>query len=170
MSALSSLTYPFEFIGASTIGADNFQLDTLIYRFRSAKSAHEYEVHVERYVQHLCCLKFFDTSSQRRFGRFSQLSETFEPRVIFYTVAKIAFDVLQRDSAASFCFIGAADERDSTGSNTRRYRVYKAFLRHLGLDEQFDTAFIDNYSMVILVNRRSVSDFDSYVESILQFV
>ena len=112
MKNLSVPSYPFEFIGISKIGADKYQIDTLIYRFRSSKSAHEYEVHIERYIEHLCCVKFFDTSSTRGFGRFSQLTETFEPRTIFGTIANIAMDALNRDMLASFCFIGAADERD----------------------------------------------------------
>ena len=63
MITLTDSFYPFEFVGVSKTGADKYQQDTLVYRFRSLKSSHEYEVHVERYVEHLCCIKFFDTSS-----------------------------------------------------------------------------------------------------------
>ena len=94
MITLTDSFYPFEFVGVSKTGADKYQQDTLIYRFRSLKSSHEYEVHVERYVEHLCCIKFFDTSSTHGFGRFSRLSDTFEPRTIFRTVADIARDAL----------------------------------------------------------------------------
>ena len=100
MIALTESYYPFEFVGISTVGADAYQRDTLIYSFRSSKSCHEYEVHVERYVEHLCCIKFFDTSATHGLGRFSQLSDTFEPRKIIRTVADIALDSLNRNAVA----------------------------------------------------------------------
>ena len=42
--SLTECSYPFEYIGVSKTGADKYQQDTLIYRFRSSKSSHEYEV------------------------------------------------------------------------------------------------------------------------------
>lgn len=171
MIKLTDSSYPFEFIGISKTVADKYQMDTLIYRFRSTKSSHEYEVHVERFVNHLCCIKFFDTSSVHRFGRFSQLTDTFEPRTIFHTVADIALDALSRDSLSSFCFIGAADDRDAPdGVRTRRYRVYKAYIKRLGLEEQFESAFHDLYSLGVLINRKAVTDINAYMQQILDFV
>ena len=171
MINLTDTSYPFEFIGISKTGTDTYQLDTLIYRFRSTKSFHEYEVHVERYVEHLCSIKFFDTSSTHGFGRFSQLSETFEPRTIFRTVADIGIDVLGRDPLASFCFIGAADDRDAPdGIETRRYRVYKAYIRRLGLGEQFETVFYDEHSFALLVNKIAVADITDYTNRLLKFI
>jgi hypothetical protein len=168
---LPDCSYPFEFIGISMTGADAYQLDTLIYRFRSTKSLHEYEVHVERYIEHLCCIKFFDTSSVRSLGRFSQMTDTFEPRTIFRTVADIALDALRHDPMASFCFIGAADRRDTPGGiKTRRYRVYKEFIRRLGLEQQFELAFYDEQSLAILVNRTAVTDISTYAQRLLEFI
>jgi len=171
MITLTDSSYPFELVGISKTGADKYQLDTLVYRFRSSKSSHEYEVHVERYVEHMCCIKFFDTSSTLGFGRFSRLSDTFEPRTIFRTVADIAVDALSRDPQSSFCFIGAADDRNTpNGVQTRRYRVYKAYIKRLGLEEQFETAFFDQQSLVILINRKAVKDIDDYAKRLLQFI
>ena len=171
MITLTDSSYPFEFIGISKTGADKYQLDTLIYRFRSSKSFHEYEVHVERYVESLCCVKFFDTSSIHGIGRFSQLSDTFEPRTIFRTVANIALDVHSRYPLSSFCFIGAADNRDSPdGAQTRRYRVYKAYIRRLAIEELFELVFFDQQSFVLLANRKAVTDIDSYSMRLLQFL
>lgn len=171
MITLTDSSYPFEFIGISKTGADNYQLDTLIYRFRSTKSSHVYEVHVERYVEHLCCIKFFDMSSTHGLGRFSQLSDTFEPRTIFRTVADIALDALTRAPLSSFCFIGAADDRDAPdGVQTRRYRVYKAYIKRLGLEKQFESAFFDQQSFALLINRKAVTDIDDYTNRLLQFI
>lgn len=171
MTTLTDSSYPFEFIGTSTVGADKYQLDTLYYSFRSSKSAHEYHVLVERYVEHLCSVKFFDTSATHGFGRFSKLSDTFEPRTIFRTVANIALDALNRDPQSSFCFVGAADDRDAPdGTQTRRYRVYKAYIKRLGLEEQFESAFFDEHSLVVLVNKKAVTDIDNYTKRLLEFI
>lgn len=163
-------SYPFEFVGISKTSADQYQIDTLIYRFRSTKSHHEYEVHIERYVEHLCCIKFFDTTSTYGFGRFSHATNTFEPRTIFRTVAEIATEALSRDPLASFCFIGATDDHDtSDGVRTRRYRVYKAYVRHLGLESLFEMAFFDQHSLILLANRKAVSDIEYYSGQMLHF-
>jgi len=171
MMPLNATSYPFEFIGISTLSADEFQQDTLIYRFRSRKSAHEYEVHIERYREHLCSVKFFDTSAYHGIGRFSQLTETFEPRTVIRTVTDIALHSLGLDPMASFCFIGAADGRDHTGgANTRRYRVYKAYVQRMGIDDRFEAIFFDEYSLIMLVNRQAVVDRQTYIEQVVSFI
>ena len=55
--------YPFQFVGADTVGADQYLQDTLVYTFRSEKSGHRYMVNIERYAEHLCGIKFFDQTT-----------------------------------------------------------------------------------------------------------
>ena len=162
--------YPFHFTGSTDRGADNYQTGTLLYRFTSEKSGHEYEVHVECYVAHLYCLKFFDIGSSGLNGKFSHTTGTYEPRAVFFTIVGIAADVIKRDSKASFLFIGAADSRDTSGWNTRRYRVYRLFLNYLDIDRQFETVCIDRYSLCILVNKEAVGDGKAFVRRILSFI
>ena len=113
--------YPYSFIGIDTTCADDYQIDSLLYSFESAKSLHTYTVRIERYVNGLHCIKFFDSTTPTSKGSFSHLSSTFEPRKIFRTIVDIALDVLRKDRLASFLFIGAADGRDVIGMPTRRY-------------------------------------------------
>lgn len=165
------IAYSFEFIGISKDDADKYQVDTLIYRFHSTKSGHRYEVHIERYIEHLCCVKFFDTSATHGLGKYSQLSDTFEPRTIFRTITEIVIDALRRDPLSSFCFIGAADSRDKFGGvRTRRYRVYQAYVQNLDIDEQFESVFLDQHSLALLVNRKAVADIDSYAARVIDFI
>ena len=103
-------------------------------------------------------------------GKFSQLSGTYEPRTIFRTVANIALDALRRDPSASFFFAGAADRRDKSRDTTRRYRVYSAYVKDLGIDKLFRPSFIESYSMCVLVNIRAVPDRRTYVQQILDFI
>ena len=43
--------------------ADEWLIETLQYRFKSAKSHHSYIVRVERYQEHAYCVKFFDKAN-----------------------------------------------------------------------------------------------------------
>ena len=162
--------YPFYFVGVDATGSDEYLTDTLVYRFESVKSHHQYVVKIERYIEHLCCIKFFDETVDTVTGKFSQLSGTYEPRTIFRTVANIALDALRRDPSASFFFVGAADKRDQSRDTTRRYRVYSAYVKDLGIDKLFRPSFIESYSMCVLVNIRAVPDRQSYVQQILDFI
>lgn len=161
--------YPFTFVAIDKDGADAYQTDTLVYRFESKKSGHQYQVRIERYVEHLNCIKFFDETNDIETGKFSQLSGTYEPRTIFRTVAEIALDALKRDTEASFVFIGAADEKDKTKGKNRRYRVYTTFIKNLGIGERFQPVFFDEQSVCILVNKKAVSNVETYVLNIVDF-
>ena len=67
--------------------------------------------------------------------------------------------------------ISTADERDTPdGIRTRRYRVYKAYIKRLGLEEQFESAFFDQHSLAALINRKTVTDIDAYMQRILNFI
>ena len=93
--------YPFQYVGSNTIGADKYLQETLIYAFLSEKSGHRYQVHMERYVNHLYCIKFFDVTVDIHTGKFSHLTGTYEPRTIFRTVAEIALYSRQMATEAS---------------------------------------------------------------------
>lgn len=107
--------YPFVFQMIDRDGADDLLVETLQYRFKSAKSHHSYIVRVERYKEHAYCLKFFDKANMNSKQKFSLRTNTFEPRTIFYTLLHIMLDVLNKDERASFFFVGAEDERDELG-------------------------------------------------------
>ena len=162
--------YPFEFMGSNKVGADKYLLETLVYVFRSEKSGHRYQVNIERYAEHLCGVKFFDLTTDIRIGKFSNLSATFEPRTIFRTVAEIAADVCQRDSDASFFFIGAADSRDRSSATTRRHRIYNQFVAILDVTDRYRIIEMKAQSMTILLNRKAVPDMDAYMQRIIEFI
>lgn len=144
--------------------------NTLVYAFRSEKSGHQYQVNIERYVEHLCGVKFFDQTTDVRMGKFSNLSDTYEPRTIFRTVAAIALDAYYRDTLSSFFLIGAADSRDRKSATTRRFRVYVSFVNNLNLTHLFRIIEMKDQSMIMLLNRKAVPDVDAYMERILNFL
>ena len=167
---MTTNSYPFQFVGTDTSGSDKYMKDVLVYTFVSQKSGHRYQVNIERYLEHLCCVKFLDRNTNLAAGRFSQLSGTYEPRTILRTVAEIALDALKKDPEASFCFVGAADGKDDRERTTRRFRVYMQFVKDLGVGEQFWPFALKDYSMCVLVNKNSVSDREDYISKIISFI
>ena len=98
--------------------------------------------------------------------KFSLRTNTFEPRIIFYTLFHIMLDVLKRDSKASFFFVGAEDENDELGMATRRFRVYKKFTTSVVSERLFKHYAIENESLYILINKNSCSDCDDLAKRI----
>jgi len=163
--------YPFEFLGTDNNGTDEYLRDTLVYRFESQKSSHRYVVRVERYVEHLQCIKFYDESAVVGYQKFNKLSDTYEPRRILRTVAVIALDTLRLDPEASFFFIGAADDRDQPGVSTKRYRVYRLFARHTTMiPDAFEHYEVESHSLYVLVNSKYVLDGYALTNRILAFL
>lgn len=162
--------YPFQFVGTNTVGADKYLQETLVYAFKSEKSGHQYQVNIERYVEHLCGVKFYDQTIDIRTGKFSRLSGTYEPRTIFRSVADIALDAYRRDPLSSFFFIGAADSRDRESATTRRFRIYTAYVNDLNLTHLFRVIELKDQSMIVLLNRKAVPDMEAYMQRILDFI
>ena len=63
--------YPFVFQMIDRDSADEWLIETLQYRFKSAKSHHSYIVRVERYQEHAYCVKFFDKANMNSKLKFS---------------------------------------------------------------------------------------------------
>lgn len=162
--------YPFIFQMIDRDATDNLLVEALQYRFKSEKSHHIYIVRIEKYQEHAYCVKFFDKANRNSQQKFSLRTNTFEPRTIFYTIFHILLDVLKKDEKASFFFIGAEDERDVLGSSTRRFKVYFRFVTSIVSDKLFAHFPIEDDSLYILVNKRSVEDRTSYASRIISMV
>lgn len=158
--------YPFIFQMNDKSVKDNLLEYVLQYRFKSTKSNHTYIVRVEKYIEHTYCLKFFDKANMLSDNKFSLRNNTFEPRTIFFTLLHIMMDVYQKDSEASFFFIGAEDEKDEMGEATRRYRIYRTFVSDVLSSRIFSHHRNHELSLYILVNRASVNDEKQYVQRI----
>lgn len=75
-------------------------------------------------------------------------------------------DVLNRDSKASFFFIGADDERDELGKSTRRYRIYRRFVSSAVSNDVFEHFRFNELSLYILINRNSDVDNSAMADRI----
>ena len=162
--------YPFIFQMNDKLCSDDLLEYTMQYRFKSEKSHHTYIVRVEKYVKHAYCVKFFDKANMLSENKFSLRTGTFEPRTIVSTVFNVMFDVLKRDSLASFFFLGAEDEKDVAGKATRRFQFYSKFVASVVSDNVFEHFRLDDLSLYILVNKKAVYDVSAYSEMIRRHV
>lgn len=158
--------YPFVLGMVEQGGSYHLSVQTFQYRFKSARSNHTYIVRAEQFPEHTYCLKFYDKAHRHSDNKFSLLTNTFEPRTIFYTLYHIMLDVLQRDPSASFFFIGAADEYDEIGTATRRYRIYRRFTSSIVGENLFEHFRVNDTSLYILVNKNAVVEPEALAKQI----
>lgn len=150
--------YPYVLGMVEQGGSYHLSIRTYQYRFKSTRSNHTYIVRAECFPEHVYCLKFFDKAHRNSDNKFSLLTNTFEPRTIFYTLYHIMLDVLNRDPLASFFFIGAADDQDEIGLATRRYRIYRKFTSSVVSEKRFEHFRVNDTSLYILVNKAATDD------------
>ncbi len=162
--------YPFTFVMNDKDDTDDLLLYTMQYRFKSSKSHHTYIVRVEKYPQHVYCLKFFDKANINSKEKYSLKTNTFEPRKILYTMYHIFLEVLKKDNKASLFFIGAEDDRDELGETTRRYRLYRKFVSSIISNKMFEHFRINELSLYILINKNSDIKPDILVNKIVEEV
>lgn len=162
--------YPFIFQMNDRSYSDELLEYTLQYRFKSTKSNHTYIVRVERYVEHVYCVKFFDKANMLSRNKYSLRTATFEPRKIVSTVLNVMLDVYAHDRKASFFFIGAEDEKDIAGKSTRRFNFYADFVLSVISSKLFWHFRVDPLSLYLLINKQSVDDANRLVAQIKQHV
>lgn len=158
--------YPFVLVMHEQGGSYFKSKGTYLYRFKSTKSKITYLVRAEQYSGHAYCIKFYDKNHRHSDDKYSLLTNTFEVRTILYTVYHILLDVLQRDSQASFFFIGASDEHDEIGQATRRFGVYRIFTSSVVSEDFFEHFRFNGLSLYILVNRAAVNEREAYANQI----
>lgn len=162
--------YPFTLGVVEQGGSYYLSQMTYQYRFKSTRSNHTYIVRAECFPEHVYCIKFYDKAHRNSDNKFSLLTNTFEPRTIFYTIYHIMLDVLKRDPSASFFFIGAADDHDEIGLATRRYRIYRRFTSSVVSEQLFAHFRANDTSLYILVNKSANEDPEAIAKRITQEV
>lgn len=155
------LFYPCTFLMNDFIESDDLLLYVSYYRFRSTKSNLFYLVRVESYKSHVYGVKFFLKNMQNSPRKYCHLTNTYEPRVIVYSIFQLMFQILQKDPLATFLFIGNPDEGQNSYYNTRRYRLYCKLVENKISDRYFKHIRTDRYSLYILANKRQI-EYDPF--------
>ena len=136
-----------------------------IYRFKSEKSKLTYMVRVERYEHNMYAVKFYQKNHRHSDRKYQLLSNTFEPRRILYTVMNIMVEILRKNPKASFGFIGANCENEST-ENTKRYRVYNRLVATKVSEDLFVHKEDVKTSAYMLVNRKELQEHPELIAKI----
>ena len=98
--------YPFTFVQREQ--GDNEGIEYIdLYHFKSTKSHLWYIVRVEYYTCHIYGVKFYPKNFRLSPDKYRLMTNTFEPRRIINTCINVMLQVYDKDSKASFGFIGA---------------------------------------------------------------
>lgn len=155
---MSETLYPCTFLMNDFVEKDDLLQYVSYYRFRSSKSNLFYLVRLEVYNSHVYGVKFFLKNMLNSPRKYYHLTNTYEPRVIVYSIFQLMFQILQKDPLATFLFIGNPDEGQRSYYNTRRYRLYCKLVENKISDTYFKHIRTDKYSLYILANKRQIED------------
>ena len=151
--------YPYRFVKKDVEpwdGPQGFLLHRLLYSFKSPKSHQTYWVWIEVYKHHFYAVKFHLKAHRNSDYKYNLLTGLYEARQCIRTCMAVMQEVAEKDSRASFGFIGA-NKIDEPEANTKRFRVYRRFmLTNFGNDEYLHKYNIAK-SAYVLVNRRELS-------------
>jgi len=163
---MAEILYPCSFAFNDYTETDEVLERVAYYRFRSEKSHLFYMVRVEVYREHVYGVKFFLKKMQNSPKKYSFLTNTYEPRVIVYSIFQLMLTIQREDPKATFMFIGNPDE-GGTHDNTRRYKLYSALVENRISDRYFKHIRNDKVSLYILANRIQLEDNPLFANNII---
>ena len=156
-------SYSFVFVHRSQ-GCDGV-LRVDLYRFTSIKSGLDYFVRVEEYPFNMYAVKFYLKNHRLSDKKYQLLTNTFEVRTIINTCINIMLSVFERNSSASFGFIGSNSDGESI-ANTKRYRVYSRIIATYFSDTYFMHVENVDKSVYLLINRMELKATPNLIENI----
>ncbi len=165
ISSFKQRAYPYRFV----MNQKEADLSWLLYRFKSSFTNQVYLVRVERYPYHFYGIKFYLKAHAHSDQKYNLLTNFNEPRPILNTCICIMLDIFQKDSKASFGFIGAEtlsekEKRIATGieSLTKRMSFYRRLLNtYFPQSNEYFEHYIDNQKSSYLIINRHQLETDS---------
>ena len=151
--------YLFHLLDHKQISVGGSQLATWKYNFRSRRR--RYIIEVELYKGPVYVIKYYAKCHALSTQKFNLLLKDEKPAPIIRTCINIMLAVYQRDSLASFGFIG------SHKANTQRFRIYQTLMFNFFGTETFEHAQSVKHSAYLLINRshHPVDQFKSQAEA-----
>lgn len=156
--------YPFIFIQRDKENTKGL-LYVSLYRFKSTKSKLVYIVRVEEYEYHVYAIKFYQKSHSNSPHKYRLLTNTNEPRRIINTCIKIMLSLYNKDTYASFGFIGA-NGLDESERCTKRYRVYSRIIATYISSTIFTHKENKDKSAYMLINNSFLKEHPHLIEDI----
>lgn len=149
--------YPYRFVQKVVENSDtarSFLKYKLLYTFKSPKSHQWYWVWVEVYERDFYAVKFHLKAHRNSEKKYNLLTGLNEARPVINTCVAIMCEIGMNNERASFGFIGANMDCESTYM-TKRFRVYSTMMATYFDENVFEHYVMMDKSAYILV-RKSV--------------
>lgn len=123
-----------------------------------------YIVKVEEYPGKIYIIKFFRKQDRKRIDRYHILTNEFKCTSIVSTCIRILKSILDKDTSASFGFLGSntvTKEYEELRNETQRFKIYKGAMENLVGDTVFEHSMDLKNSTYLMINRKnpSIDDF-----------
>lgn len=159
--------YPFTFVQREQ--GDNEGIEYIdLYHFKSTKSHLWYIVRVEYYTCHIYGVKFYPKNFRLSPDKYRLMTNTFEPRRIINTCINVMLQVYDKDSKASFGFIGANGINEDI-RYTRRFRFYSHIVATYFDNTRFTHKENTDKSTYMLINNKAWDENPHLVSDIENF-
>ena len=114
---------------------------------------HQYLVHVEQYDHLVFAIKFYLKAHQLSPRRFNLMTKFNDAPRILSTILQIVKSFEEKFPLASFAFLGAEQDGESSTYNTKRFRIYKPIMENLFSVSKFDHQYTEAESFYLMLNR-----------------
>ncbi|MCR5078281.1 MAG: hypothetical protein K6A82_09635 [Prevotella sp.] len=162
--------YPYRFVKKVEEpwdGPQGFLLFKYLYSFKSPKSHQTYWVWIEVYQHNFYAIKFHLKAHRDSDKKYNIMTGLNEPRECIRTCIAIMNEIAQKDSLASFGFIGA-NKIDEEEENTARFRVYRRYMLTLFGSKEYEHMLNVNKSAYLLVNKKQITAHPTIIEDIVK--
>lgn len=135
-----------------TVPEDSCLKCKLLYTFKSPKSNQWYWVWVEVYEHNFYAVKFHLKVHRNSPDKYSLMTGLNEARPVINTCIAIMKEIGEKDSHASFGFIGANMHNESTYS-TKRFRIYSIMMATCFTEDVFEHFVLMKKSAYLLMRK-----------------
>ena len=154
--------YPFRKDNIERPIQAKYLICTHVYTFRANNTP--YIANVEQYPHNIYIVKFFRKQDRKTLNRYHILTGENKYTKIVATCIRIMRTILNRNSNASFGFLGSTTiigSYEEVKSETKRFKIYKYAMENLVGDKVFEHSMDLANSTYLMVNRNngSIDDF-----------
>jgi hypothetical protein len=119
-----------------------------------SKFNHTYIVEVEEYKKTcLFAIKFYLKSHRLSKNKYSISTNFGDATIIIRTCIDIMLYFAEKNTFASFVFIGATDTKENSSENTKRFRVYKAIMQYFFVPTKYNHFNQIGQSIYLILNK-----------------
>ena len=160
--------YPYRFVQKVDVqdaSSSSFLRYKLLYTFKSSKSHQWYWVWVEVYERDFYAVKFHLKAHRYSENKYNLMTGLNEARPVINTCIAIMREIGMKNSRASFGFIGANMDSESTYM-TKRFRVYSVMMATYFDEEIFEHFVMMDKSAYLLIRKTELEVYPRFPEEL----